>query len=242
MDIWEDKFNEELIWTANFRDILYEKAEISLKNNILEIGCGKGELLKELGIKFNLKLFGIDERDSMIQYAKDNLRANLIEAKLLNMDIVINNFESKFFDCVISHYSFLWIKDIDKALNEIYRILKGDGSFLILGEPDYGGLVEYPNTNLRDEICNTVRKLKGDPEIGRKLIQHTHNRFKISEYYCVSTPLTPIINKQRLYKDLDFYLKVLNPKKVKFDLMKKSIDNDQYFLFFPVFSYHLKKI
>ncbi len=242
MEAWNDKFNEELIWTVDLRDNLYEKADIALKKNILEIGCGKGELLKELGIKFDLRLYGIDVNDSLIEYAKDNLLLNRIDAKLINMDILNNNFESKFFDCIFCHYSFLWIKDLDKALNQINRILKGDGSFLILGEPDYEGLVEFPNTNLRNELCNCIKKMGGDPEIGRKLIQYFYNRFKIVEQYCSSTPLTPIINKQRLYNDLEFYLKILNPKKFKFDLMKKSIDSNKYFLFIPVFTYYLKKI
>jgi ubiquinone/menaquinone biosynthesis C-methylase UbiE len=242
MEVWKEKFNEELIWTANLRDTLYEKAEFALKNNVLEIGCGKGELLKELGVKYNLKLYGIDNSDSIIEFAKDNLRSNLIEAKLVNMDILNNKFESKFFDCIVCHYIFLWINDLDKALIEINRILKPNGSFLILGEPDYKGLVEFPNTNLRDGLCHTIKRLGADPEIGRKLIQHFYNRFNIIEQYCFSTPLTPILNKQRLYNDLEFYMRILNPKKVNFDLMRMSIESNKYFLFIPVFTFYLKKV
>lgn len=242
MEAWEDMFNQELTWTIDLRDMLYNKAEVPLKHNILEIGCGKGELLKELGVKFNAKLYGIDVDDSMIEFARDNLKINSIEAKLSNTDILINNFESKFFDCILTHYSFLWIKDFEKALDEIKRILKGDGCFLILGEPDFEGLIEFPSTNLRTELCSSIKRFGGDPEIGRKLIQYFYNRFKIIDNYCSSTPLTPIINKQRLYNKMELFLKILNPKKFNFDLMKKSIDNNKYFLFIPVFAYYLKKL
>jgi ubiquinone/menaquinone biosynthesis C-methylase UbiE len=239
---WEDKFNEELVWTTSLRDHLYEKAEVGLKNNLLEIGCGKGELLKELGIKFNLKLFGLDKNDALIEFARDNLQKNLIEAKLMNMDILNNNLESKFFDIIITHYSFLWIKDLDRAIQEIHRILTADGVFLILGEPDFDGLIEYPDTNLKNQIYSALKKVGADPEVGKKLIQYFYNKFRIVEQYCSSVPITPIISKQRLYKELEFYLKVLNLKKFKFELMKKSIDNRTYFLFIPVFTYILKKV
>lgn len=239
---WEDKFNEELVWTANLRDRLYERAEIGLKSNLLEIGCGRGELLKEIGIKFDLKLYGLDTNDSLIEIARDNLYKNLIEAKLMNMDILNNNLESKFFDIIITHYSFLWIKDIGKAIQEIHRILKPDGVFIILGEPDFEGLIEYPNTNLKKEIYSALKKMGADPEVGKKLILHFYNKFRIIEQDCSSVPITPIISKQRLYKELEFYLKVLNPKKFKFDLMKKSIEERKYFIFIPVFTYLLKKV
>ncbi|GAH85191.1 unnamed protein product [marine sediment metagenome] len=52
---WEDKFNEQLTWTSELRDSLYEKADFSHKKNLLELGCRTGELLKEIGIKYNLK-------------------------------------------------------------------------------------------------------------------------------------------------------------------------------------------
>ncbi len=36
---WEKKFNEQLTWTAELRDRLYEKADFSHKKNLLELGC-----------------------------------------------------------------------------------------------------------------------------------------------------------------------------------------------------------
>jgi hypothetical protein len=42
--------------------------------------------------------------------------------------------------------------------------------------------------------------------------------------------------------DMNFFKEKLNAKKFQSDLMTKSIEEEKYFLFIPVFSYFLKRI
>ena len=239
---WEEYFNHELTWTAHIRDRLYDKANLSQKKALLEIGCGSGELLKEIGIQFNLKLYGIDINQNKIKYAKENLRKNRIDAKLSVMNILDNQFQSQMFDVVITHFLFLWVKDLRECFNQIHRILKPDGVLLIFGEPDYGGLVEYPDTNLKKELFSQMKNFGADPEVGRKLNQFFLGKFNIEEHFCTSFPWISKMNKSQLLNDMNFFKEKLNTKKFDSDLMKKSIEEEKYFLFIPVFSYFLKRI
>jgi len=233
---WDVKVNEELKWTANVRDRLYTKANFAQKNNLLAISCGTGELLKEIGIKFNLKLYGIDDDRVKIDYASMNLAKNQIDAYLKQAKILNSNFQNNFFDIIITNFYFVWKKNLNEIFTEIHRILKHEGIFLILSEPDYGGLIEFPNTNLRKEIINNIQKMGGDPKVGRKLNQLFLGGFMVYENFCSSFPWIPNFAKEELYKYLEFFTKILNPKKFNSKLMKESIDKDIYFLFLPYFS------
>lgn len=239
---WDLRFSELLKWTAELRDNLYNKAAFSHKDTLLHIGCSTGELLKEIGVKYSLKLHGIDNDEVKIEYARVNLEKNMIKAILEVMDISNNTFNDKAFDIVISYFSFLWIKDLRKSFSEIYRILEDKGIFLILGEPDFGGLVEHPDTSLRMEIIYNLKNLGADPAVGRKLNQFFSNQFKVIEHLCISFPWIPNIDKDSMHKEIDFFQEVLNLKQFDLNLIRSSIDLGNYFLFIPVFCYYLKKI
>ncbi len=239
---WDFKFDERLRWTAELRDNLYSKANLGQKKSLLEVGCVTGELLKEIGVMYDLKLYGIDNDAIKIEYARVNLEKNMIDAKLMVMDISNNSFEDEMFDVIISYFTFLWIKDLKKSISEIHRILTNDGIFLILGEPDFGGLIEYPDTNLKKEIMYNIKNLGGDPAVGRKLNQYFTGQFKVIEHFCTSLPWIPKIDKVNLYKEIDFYEENLNSKQFDINLIRSSIDSEKYFLFIPIFSYHLRKI
>jgi ubiquinone/menaquinone biosynthesis C-methylase UbiE len=239
---WDLKFSEYLKWTAELRDNLYNRASFAQKKNLLEIGCGTGELLKEIGIKYNLKLHGIDNDAVKIEYARVNLEKNMIKATLDVMDISNNSFNNKVFDIITSYFSFIWMKDLRKSFLEIHRILKDDGIFLILGEPDFAGLVEYPDCNLKNEISYNLKNLGADPAVGRKLNQFFSNQFKVIDHFCISFPWIPNIDKDSLHKEIDFFQDVLNSKQFDLNLIRSSIDIGNYFLFTPVFSYYLRKI
>ena len=237
---WSTRFSEQLKWTYEFRSQLYKKINLGTKANLLEIGCGTGELLKEIGKEFKLDLYGIDIDENRLKTAEINLKKENISANLHYMDILNNNFEDEKFEVISTHYLFLWIKDLEKCFEEIQRILKKSGILLILAEPDYGGLIEYPNTGLMDALISNLKDCGADPEVGRKLNQFFFQRFEIIEQYCTSIPWISN-NKDNLLKEMKFLKEVLSEDKLNFKAMKTSIENDKYFLFIPVFSYFLKK-
>ena len=238
---WDEKLDQELKWNADVRDRFYNKALLTHKENLLEVGCGYGELLKEIGVKYRLKLYGIEKDQDKINFARQNLTHNQIKCNLKQTDILNSEFDDKMFDVILTNFFFGWIDDVEPIITEIHRLLKKDGILLIFNEPDYGGLIEFPNTNLKREIIKDIRKNGGEPKIARKLNQFFLYKFSISEYLCTSFPWIPEIAKEELYQYLNFFSEILNPKKFNSQLMKVSIEKDKYFLFLPYFSYYLKK-
>ncbi|MHA1146778.1 MAG: class I SAM-dependent methyltransferase [Promethearchaeota archaeon] len=239
---WQKRFVEQLKWTEQLRNYLYNKIDIRYRKKVLEIGCGTGALLTELGINFDLELYGMDIDGDRLNLAKKELDQHKIKVKLLHMDILNNDFQDNEFDVVITNCLFLWIKDLRKIFEEIYRILINKGVLLIFAEPDYGGLVEYPNTNLKEALFSNLLSEGADPEVGRKLNQYFVYKFLVKEQFCTSIPWIANNNQEALLKELDFFRTLLSPNEFNNELMRHSIKNNKYFIFVPVFSYYLEKI
>jgi len=239
---WNIRFSEQLKWTYEFRNHIYKIINLETKTNLLEIGCGTGALLKEIGKKFKLELYGIDIDKNRLKISKENLKKEGIKANLQYMDILNNNFEDERFEVIITHYLFLWIKDLEKCFNEIHRILKKEGILLILAEPDYGGLIGFPETGLKDALISNLTNSGADAKVGRKLNQFFSQKFDIIEEYCTSIPWVSNNNKDNLLKEMKFFKKILTEQKWDFIQTKNSIELNKYFLFIPVFTYYLRKI
>ena len=89
------------------------------KIKVLDIGCGKGVIIKELQKEFpNIEFYGVDP---------------VFEAKNIKKgSIYYIPFEDKSFDVVMS-FEVLQHTFVEVSLDEIYRVLKGSG-FIVIGE------------------------------------------------------------------------------------------------------------
>ena len=108
-------------------DIKIELKSCAIKEplNILDIGCGTGDLDICLKEEFtDAKIFSRDCSEEMIEYAaKLNNDPNI---EYINSNIEDYDGENQFFDLIVSQYSFeLW--DHSKALPNIFRMLKHGG-------------------------------------------------------------------------------------------------------------------
>lgn len=110
--------------------IIFENLDISGKEKILDIGCGRGFYLKVLYSCFpKLKLYGLDLNQEYLNYAKRILAkksVQLIKAEATNLP-----FGNNFFDRVIASEILEHLKDDQGAIKEIYRVLKPEGIALI---------------------------------------------------------------------------------------------------------------
>jgi len=240
---WQQRFEEQLKWTKDFRNYLFSKIDLKNVRTVLDIGCGTGNLLIELGKKYNFELYGIDINENRLKIADKWLKRQKIRANLYHMDLLDNNLKSERFDLILTHLFFLWVKDHEKAFYEIHRLLKESGTLLILAEPDYGGLIEYPDTGLKKALINSLKKEGADPFIGRKLQCFFKSKFKIKEAFTLSIPWLSYNNREGLKKEIEFFEELLKDEP-QFNLNEliKSINTENYFLFNPVFSYFLSKI
>ncbi len=87
-------------------------------SRVLDLGCGKGELLSYLQEKHNVTGYGIEIKQSNIVASIKN-RVNVIQA---DIEQGLTGFESNSFDYVIMSQTLQALHNTDKILQEILRV------------------------------------------------------------------------------------------------------------------------
>ncbi|MBN1430003.1 MAG: methyltransferase domain-containing protein [Anaerolineae bacterium] len=108
----------------------FDQFSLPPHGRILELGCGSGELWLEnidrIPAKWEITLS--DSSVGMLQQTRQSLdhshrfRFALIDAQYLP-------FDNQYFDGVVANHMLYHVPDMHKALSEIHRVLKPDGSF-----------------------------------------------------------------------------------------------------------------
>lgn len=113
---------------GNFKSnliILNKLKLLSKEQNILEIGCGTGHLIKYLrDLGYNIT--GTEASDKFIRYAKENYGIGLIKESTANL-----NFKDCSFDIVMSFDVIEHIPQVNEHIKEIKRILKDRGVYIL---------------------------------------------------------------------------------------------------------------
>lgn len=97
---------------------------------ILDVGCGTGNFSIKLA-KMGCEVVGIDISDEMLTKARKKSRDLGMNIEFYNMDIYDLKFEEETFDGVFSMAAFEFIKEPQKAYEEMFRVLKKNGELLI---------------------------------------------------------------------------------------------------------------
>jgi len=98
--------------------------------NILEIGCGTGNFTALLAGRFPAaKIVALDFSPEMIEQARAKLPANNIAFACAEAEDFLAETPGKSYDLVASNGSLQWFSDIDRALDNIGRILRPSGGF-----------------------------------------------------------------------------------------------------------------
>ena len=100
------------------------KKYIKKTDKILEIGCGSGNLLKNIDCD---NISGLDISHLMIEECKKIMP----KGKFLSGDAENLPFKDNSFDKVIISEVLYYLPDLNKAISEAYRVLNKDGFLLI---------------------------------------------------------------------------------------------------------------
>ena len=196
---------------ANLR-FLIETNVLNRRANILEIGSGKGKLLNYFFQNgYNIK--GIEIKESMIEESK-KLYGHL---PLYRMSGKALGFKDSSFDIVLSFDVFEHISDSDQHLQEVRRILKPGGHYLL----------QTPNkwTNFIFETIRwrSVSKWRKD-HCSLHNYWEIKKRFKKNGFDIIFYDI-PVVNdffifkiKTYLGKFGVFVLKIMNPDKLPYFL------------------------
>ncbi len=108
---------------------------------VLDVGCGKGELLREIRTRYaNVELHGVDFSTARLREA-----SHLIGPQVALLEADIQEalpFPEAFFDQIMCTETLEHLKEPTRCLQEIRRILKGDGR-VILTLPNATGFAPF---------------------------------------------------------------------------------------------------
>src|SRR3989344_2905737 len=96
---------------------------------ILDVATGSGFAMVAF-IQGGADVVGIDLTDYAIEQAKRNLTARKLKGTVIKMDAQQMNFKNESFDFVNAWGCLMHMPDTQKAINEIYRVLKPGGKTL----------------------------------------------------------------------------------------------------------------
>jgi len=110
--------------------IIFENLDQKGNEKVLEVGCGRGFYLNALSRCFpKLKITGIDLSPERLDKARDFIGQSRVE--LLQADVTSLPFKNNSFDRIIAAEILEHVKDDQRAISEIYRVLRPGGLVMI---------------------------------------------------------------------------------------------------------------
>ena len=163
---WHSRYIQQANWTRPLREYLFQKTELRAMERVLEVGCGTGAILREIGID-TLPLHGLDIQPAALMEAQ----VHAPNASLTCGDALSLPFPGKCFDVTFCHFLLLWVSNPKRALLEMKRVTREGGHILALAEPDDSIRVDKPAelTVLGRWQTESLRKQGADPSLGGRL-------------------------------------------------------------------------
>ena len=106
------------------------RTELEGSSIVLDIGCGTGALLDEVQQrKYGILTYGCDLSLEMLRQTSQKVNGNLLHVSLA--DAAALPYPSDRFDTVFSTSVFHFIRNPQKAIQEMYRVLKPNGQLIL---------------------------------------------------------------------------------------------------------------
>lgn len=126
-DLYANQYDKKLDFLNSFEgDILKKMFKDFRGKSVLDVGCGTGRLIRLLKDR-GAVVTGADISGKMIKIAGKKFP----DIKIANADIENLPFEDNSFDVVIAAFVIVHLKSLKKAFDEVYRVLKNDGIFIL---------------------------------------------------------------------------------------------------------------
>lgn len=131
-NLYDDWYKTKL---GNFVDEVETKCILDLFKvekgmKVLDVGCGTGNFSIKLA-KMGCEVIGIDISEEMLKVAEEKAKKEGLNIKFYNMDVYNMEFEADYFDGIVSVTAFEFLEEPEKAIEEMFRVLKPNGYLLI---------------------------------------------------------------------------------------------------------------
>ena len=122
-------------------DDIVSKLNLTTNSSILDAGCGRCYHTARLARRFNGNIVAVDFSDAALSAGERTIAAAGIEnrVRLLKGDLTALQFESEYFDAVISWGVLMHIPQLETALRELVRVLR-PGGWMVLSENNMSSL------------------------------------------------------------------------------------------------------
>lgn len=117
-----------------YKKVLSELKLFNLKDSFIDVGCGSGNLIIQVAKKYpKLDLIGVDLSSEILDLAKKKAVENNLNDRIFFKIGSVENlpFSDKSVEFILSTLSLHHWQDPKQAFEEIYRVLKDGGVFLI---------------------------------------------------------------------------------------------------------------
>lgn len=210
----------DLEYYSNIKDsedvkIVHDEALNLLKpapnEKILDIGCGRGELVKRmLGVGVNA--FGIDYSSAAVTIAKNVCGSGrIVRANAIHLPFTNEKFDKIVLTDVVEH---LDQEDLDKCLKEVKRVLKNDGVVLIHTPNKWGIFVNNLYKKIQHKNNNLSKnKSQRNKKSEETVVYHVNEQSPIS--------LTRNLRKNGFKVEMWFGTRI--SKKIPFRIRKRLI-------------------
>ena len=129
-----------------------ELTKITKDMKVLDIGCGIGATVNYLKTKHNIKSYGIDVSQKLINIGKEKYNIPLIYGEGESLP-----FKDKFFHGVFAECTLSLMNNLEKTLAEIYRVLEKEG-YLIITDVNAENTEYIPELN-KTNVGSCLRNL-----------------------------------------------------------------------------------
>lgn len=131
---YEDEDDKSTINLKGDKNILAKEFKdfIGFNKDVLEVGCGTGQMSLYFSIGTNNRVFALDPTIASINLGKTFANQNKIKnIKFVNADIFDDVFENEVFDFIWSNGVLHHTKDPSKAFDVVSKYLKKNGYILV---------------------------------------------------------------------------------------------------------------
>lgn len=176
VDYWESVYGQQDFMGSLLRRRMWQalswldNSNLSKNSKILDVGCGAGVMAKEVANR-GYEVFGMDYSYNMIKKANALCGVNMkFDMKFLQGDIESLPFKDSVFDMVLCLGVITYLKSEKKALREMSRVLKPDGTLIlsILNKVSLAKCFDIPvlvKRRLQKTVSNIIVSLKKRTEI-----------------------------------------------------------------------------